>query len=116
MKYNFFHGSAGTYHASSYFYRIEFQQRGAPHVHSLVWLKDQDDQDAPNFWAESQNTEKMKMEQVEEFADRSVKKVKKEKKNKEEEFKKDNKEQITTGVKADELMEDDVKKVFSSLG
>ena len=35
---------------SSYFYRIEFQQRGAPHVHSLLWLKNKKNEDAPNFW------------------------------------------------------------------
>jgi len=26
----------------SYFYRIEFQARGAPHIHALLWLKDKD--------------------------------------------------------------------------
>ena len=41
MKYDNFFGYSGdeTYHLDSYFYRIEFQQRGAPHVHSLLWLK-----------------------------------------------------------------------------
>ena len=37
------------YQVSSYFYRVEFQQRGAPHIHSLLWMKDQDGNDAPNF-------------------------------------------------------------------
>lgn len=23
-----------------YFYRVEFQQRGSPHIHMLVWIKD----------------------------------------------------------------------------
>ena len=62
MKYDFFHGSNETYHASSYFYRIEFQQRGAPHVHSLVWLKNESNKDAPNFWAEGEE-EKTKSEE-----------------------------------------------------
>ena len=31
---------------------MEFQQRGAPHVHSLLWLKDKDGKDAPTFWTE----------------------------------------------------------------
>ena len=39
MGYDFFEGSNNCYHVSSYFYRIEFQQRGAPHVHSLLWLR-----------------------------------------------------------------------------
>ena len=54
MKYdNFFSDSVNTtYYVSSYFYRVEFQQRGAPHVHSLLWLKDKDGKDAPTFWSE----------------------------------------------------------------
>ena len=38
------------YRVSSYYYRVEFQQRGAPHIHSLLWLKDQDNKPAPTFW------------------------------------------------------------------
>ena len=49
MKHDFFKGSSSNYHVSNYFYRIEFQQRGAPHVHSLLWMKDKDGNDAPNF-------------------------------------------------------------------
>ena len=54
MQYDDFFGNSGdeTYHMSSYFYRIEFQQRGAPHVHSLLWIKDSEDNDAPSFWIE----------------------------------------------------------------
>lgn len=33
-----------------YFYRVEFQQRGSPHVHMLVWIKD-----APVFNGTNQN-------------------------------------------------------------
>ena len=50
MKHDFFKGKAETFKVSSYFYRIEFQQRGAPHVHSLLWMKNQNNKDAPNFW------------------------------------------------------------------
>ena len=39
---------------ASYFYRIEFQQRGAPHVHSVLWLKDEENKEAPNFWFDPQ--------------------------------------------------------------
>ena len=52
MQSDFFDGSTEAYHVSSYFYRIEFQQRGAPHVHSLLWLKNQLGEDAPSFWVE----------------------------------------------------------------
>lgn len=33
-----------------YFYRVEFQQRGSPHVHMLVWIKD-----APVYNGTNQN-------------------------------------------------------------
>ena len=52
MQDDFFDGKEDTYHVSSYFYRIEFQQRGAPHLHSLLWLKNKSGDDAPNFWIE----------------------------------------------------------------
>ena len=57
MKYDFFKGESGTYHVSSYYYRIEFQQRGAPHVHSLLWMKNQKGEDAPNFWIDPTDAE-----------------------------------------------------------
>ena len=54
MKYDNFFGDNEDhkYHVSSYFYCIEFQARGAPHVHSLLWLKDASNSDAPSFWNE----------------------------------------------------------------
>ena len=57
MKYENFFGDSGKerYHVSSYFYRIEFQQRGAPHVHSLLWMKDEEGEDAPSFWSQEEN-------------------------------------------------------------
>ena len=57
MKHDFFEGESETYHVSSYFYRIEFQQQGAPHVHSLLWLKNKNDGDAPNFWIDPSDEE-----------------------------------------------------------
>ena len=72
MKYDCFKGSTDTYHAASHFYRIEFQQRGAPHVHSLLWLKNEADEDAPNFWSENkddeENSPENKAKRVEDFA------------------------------------------------
>ena len=32
-------GKQTKFNADHYFYRVEFQQRGAPHIHSLLWLK-----------------------------------------------------------------------------
>ena len=34
----FTHNSV-TYNAESFFYRVEFQARGAPHIQCLLWLK-----------------------------------------------------------------------------
>ena len=85
MKYNFFTGKSQSYHVSTYFYRIEFQQRGAPHVHSLLWLQNEKNEDAPNFWVgeeeenlvldEEQSEQKessdinKRVEEMEKFAD-----------------------------------------------
>ena len=55
MGYDFFGDEEQVYHASSYFFRVEFQQRGAPHIHSLLWLKDKENTEAPNFWINPHN-------------------------------------------------------------
>ena len=47
---DFFVGARDSYHVSSYFYRIEFQQRGSAHVHALLWLRNQNDEEAPSYW------------------------------------------------------------------
>ena len=61
MQYDFFDGSKEAYHVFSYFYRIEFQERGAPHVHSLLWLKNQVGDEAPNFWMDSEADQNLDM-------------------------------------------------------
>ena len=33
---------------SDWFYRVEYQQRGSPHIHMLIWLED-----APKFQIDS---------------------------------------------------------------
>ena len=53
MKNDFFGDETEPFHVSSYFFRVEFQQRGAPHIHSLIWLKNKEDEDAPNYWINS---------------------------------------------------------------
>ena len=50
LKYNdIFDG----YTVTDFYYRIEFQARGAPHLHALLWLKDSNDDVAPTFWSTS---------------------------------------------------------------
>lgn len=34
------HGPFGNFAMKDYYYRIEFQNRGSPHVHMMAWLKD----------------------------------------------------------------------------
>ena len=59
-----------------YFYRVEFQQRGAPHIHSLLWLKNKLNEDAPSIWVQensNQNdfskTDNDSLKRVEKFAE-----------------------------------------------
>ena len=40
------------YSAESYFYRVEFQARGAPHIHCLLWLKGENGEIPPSMWQE----------------------------------------------------------------
>ena len=49
--------------------------RGAPHVHSLLWLKDSNGEDAPAFWnssCEDDEATKAKKKQIEQFTDMLV--------------------------------------------
>ena len=39
-----------SYQAESYFYRVEFQARGAPHIHCLIWLKGHNGESPPSMW------------------------------------------------------------------
>ena len=36
----------------SYVYRVEFQARGAPHIHCLLWLKGENGETPPSTWQE----------------------------------------------------------------
>jgi hypothetical protein len=47
MQYPKFLDDSCPYAVSSYFYRVEFQQRGAPHIHCLCWLEDKEGNPAP---------------------------------------------------------------------
>ena len=50
LKYNdIFDG----YTVPDFFYGIEFQARGAPHLHALLWLQDSNGEIAPTFWSTS---------------------------------------------------------------
>jgi hypothetical protein len=42
-KYN--HNPFGQYRVVDYFLRIEFQHRGSPHAHIILWLNDDPEED-----------------------------------------------------------------------
>jgi hypothetical protein len=45
------------FHVSDFYYRIEFQARGAPHIHTLLWLRDETGKEAPSFWSTNDLTD-----------------------------------------------------------
>ena len=51
----FKHGEI-EYKVDSYFYRVEFQARGAPHIHCLLWLEDDNNKKPPSMWNEDSKT------------------------------------------------------------
>ena len=53
--------------ADSYFYRVEFQARGAPHIHCLIWLKDDDGVSPPSLWNECKETSKSLCQSISSF-------------------------------------------------
>ena len=42
-------GILGDYKVVNFFYRVEYQQRGSPHIHSVLWLEDEDGNPAPTY-------------------------------------------------------------------
>lgn len=58
-----FEGPFGSFKIKNLFYRIEFQHRGSPHVHLILWLED-----APVFDPE----EPEKFDEIEAFADQFI--------------------------------------------
>ena len=84
MKGNFFKFPDESFHVDAYFFRIEFQMRGAPHLHSLLWLKNHKNEDAPSFWfnkdendsnnskGKNKKTDEEKIEAIEKFANAMI--------------------------------------------
>ena len=54
--------------ADSYFYRVEFQARGAPHIHCLLWLKSEDGEKPPSMWNETNLDDKQLDREIAEFS------------------------------------------------
>jgi hypothetical protein len=51
----------------SYFYRVEFQARGAPHIHCLLWLEDDEKKKPPSMWNEEKKNSKDLGDQIASF-------------------------------------------------
>ena len=72
MSYPNFLDESCSYKVSSYFYRVEFQMRGAPHIHCLLWLEDTDGNPATTFWTGESSDENLdietKIKKIEELA------------------------------------------------
>ena len=58
IKRNFFKDENESYEVSDFYHRVEFQQRGSPHIHSVLWLKTVDGRDAPGFWINAEDLHK----------------------------------------------------------
>ena len=71
---NIFFDNNCPYSVASYYYRVEFQQRGAPHIHCLIWMEDNSGNSAPTFWnCESDNDSgkddiKIRIKKIEDIA------------------------------------------------
>ena len=59
QKDGFFTHGGVKYAAESYFYRVEFQARGAPHIHCLLWLEGENGETPPSMWAQDHEEGKM---------------------------------------------------------
>ena len=45
------------YKTSSYFFRVEFQARGAPHIHCMLWLKGENGEVPPTLYSDEDSRE-----------------------------------------------------------
>ena len=64
----FAHGGK-NFSTDSYFYRVEFQQRGAPHIHCLLWLEDEDGKKPPSMWNDDNLSEEELNSHIVDFVD-----------------------------------------------
>ena len=74
MTHNKFLSNELDFGVSSYYYRVEFQQRGAPHIHCLLWLEDSEGNPAPTFWStdDDEKNQEDKIKEIERIASKLV--------------------------------------------
>ena len=64
----FIHGGK-DFKVDSHFYRVEFQARGAPHIHCLLWLEDDEGNKPPSMWNEENRSDAVLGDQIASFCD-----------------------------------------------
>jgi hypothetical protein len=57
---------------ANYFYRIEFQARGAPHAHILLWARDENGEPPPTFTDITEENFMQKTEEIEDYHDGTI--------------------------------------------
>ena len=56
------------YRVSSYFYRVEFQTRGAPHLHLMFWLEGENGEIPPSLFSDENGDTRSNGKKIAEFA------------------------------------------------
>ena len=64
---NIFKHENQEFKATSFFYRVEYQARGAPHLHMLIWLEDQDGNKPPAMWERGKEAAETLQEKIAAF-------------------------------------------------
>ena len=64
----FIHGGK-DFKVDSHLYRVEFQARGAPHIHCLLWLEDDEGNKPPSMWNEENRSDAVLGDQIASFCD-----------------------------------------------
>ncbi len=57
---------------ANYFYRIEFQARGAPHAHILLWARDENGEPPPTFTDITEENFMQKTKEIEDYHDGTI--------------------------------------------
>ena len=62
----FFEHNGVTYFCDSFFYRVEFQARGAPHIHCMIWLRGENGEVPPTLYSENE-TQEQRLKSIADF-------------------------------------------------
>ena len=68
-KDKLFEHNGDDFGVDSYFYRVEFQARGAPHIHCLLWLQSSSGEEPPNMWNDEKDDLSTSGQKIADFVD-----------------------------------------------